>query len=104
MVLISLLILAAVTPREAWLVGGWAPQPSDCGSSEGIRFETDGSFNDQDSEGLWVLEGDLLTVSSMGGDDFARLEVIRVTITSPAWIEMQMQSGVREKFYRCRSG
>ncbi len=101
----SLLIqvtLAAAHP--SWLVGVWAPQPSACGSSDGIRFENDGSFIDRDSEGLWVLDGDRLTVSSTGGDDFARSEVMRVTITSPAWIEMAMQSGVRERFYRCRSG
>jgi hypothetical protein len=98
----SLLIQAALAvTQHSWLVGEWAPRPAACARDSGIRFETDGTYNDLEGEGLWELAGDRLMVSGTSGDDFGRSETIRLNVRSPAEMDMEWADGTRVKFHRC---
>ncbi len=100
--IVSLLLLATLTiPQESWLVGGWAPEKAQCQSDGGISFERDGSYNELAGEGLWSLASDRLTVRSTSGDDFGRLDVVRVIVRSPVEMEFEWPDGSRAKFTRC---
>jgi hypothetical protein len=101
-VIVSLLLLATLTvPQDSWLVGGWAPSASSCGSDREISFEANGTFSESDSEGVWSLAGSQLTVHSAGGDDFGRSEIVRVSVRSGVEMEFQWPDGTRAKFRRC---
>jgi hypothetical protein len=104
MTLPLLLLTALMVPPESWLVGGWAHGKSSCGSDDGIRFETDGTYSELDGEGIWSLAGSRLTVRSTSGDDFGRSDVVHVTVRSTIEMELEWPDGTRLKFHRCMQG
>lgn len=100
---VPLLLLASlVAPHESWLVGGWAGGKSQCESEGGVRFESDGTYSELDGEGVWRLASDRLTVQSTSGDDFGRLDVVRVIVRGSAEMELEWPDGRRARFHRCR--
>jgi hypothetical protein len=102
MVILPLLIFTAVqVPGDQWLVGAWAPGPAQCASDSGIRFETDGTYNDPEGEGLWELAGSRLVVSGTSGDDFGRSQVVQVGVKSAAEMTLEWPDGTRLALRRC---
>ena len=101
MMLPLLLLTAATFPGDRWLVGAWGAGPAECASDSGIRFETDGTYNDPEGEGHWELAGNRLMVSGTSGDDFGRSEVVRITVRSSARMEMEWADGTRVELHRC---
>jgi hypothetical protein len=97
-----LLLVAALTvPDDQWLVGAWGAGPAQCASDNGIRFETDGTYNDPEGEGVWELSGTRLLVSGTSGDDFGRSQVVQIGARSPAEMILEWPDGSRQVFQRC---
>ena len=100
--IMSLLLLTAVSASgDQWLVGAWGAGPAECASDSGIRFETDGTYNDLEGEGIWELAGSRLVVSGTSGDDFGRSQVVQVGVRSPAQMILEWPDGTRLTFHRC---
>ena len=101
-VILPLFISTAVLVAEdQWLVGAWAPGPAACARDGGIRFETDGTYNDLEGEGFWQLAGNRLVVSGTSGDDFGRSQVVQLSVRTPIEMELEWPDGTRARFYRC---
>jgi hypothetical protein len=96
-----LLQAVLIAPQPAWIVGDWAPRPSLCVSDEEIRFDTGGSYIHRDGEGIWILAGDQLTLSSTEGDDFGLSEVVQIRLGKPNTMELQWPDGTRNSYFRC---
>ena len=102
MLISSLLLQPSQMPsHEAWLVGDWAPAPSSCETDSAITFESDGTYNDLEGEGAWALAGQRLMVSSTGGDDFGRSEVVQIKVLGSLEMQLEWPDGTRAKFHRC---
>jgi hypothetical protein len=100
--MMSLLLLTAVSaPGDQWLVGAWGAGPAECASDSGIRFETDGTYNDLEGEGTWELAGSRLVVSGTSGDDFGRSQIVQVGVRSPVEMILEWPDGTRLTFHRC---
>jgi hypothetical protein len=100
--ILPLLIVAAVTvPGDQWLVGAWGAGPAACASDSRIRFETDGTYNDPEGEGLWELAGSRLVVSGTSGDDFGRSQVVQLGVQSATEMILEWPDGTRLAFHRC---
>ena len=100
--MLSLLLLTAVSaPGDQWLVGAWGAGPAECASDSGIRFETDGTYNDLAGEGTWELAGSRLVVSGTSGDDFGRSQIVQVGVKSAAEMILEWPDGTRLTFQRC---
>ena len=102
MILPLLIFTAALVPGDQWLVGGWALRPAECAGDSSIRFETDGTYNDLEGEGVWELAGGRLVLSGTSGDDFGRSQIVRIGTRSPAEIVLEWPDGTRLSFHRCR--
>ena len=101
MILQLILFTAALVPGEQWLVGAWGAGPAQCASDSGIRFETDGTYNDLEGEGTWELAGSRLVVRGTSGDDFGRSQVVHIGVRSPAEMVLEWPDGTRVTFRRC---
>ena len=102
MLILPLLIVTAVlVPGDQWLVGAWGTGPAECARDSGIRFETDGTYDDLEGEGLWELAGSRLVVSGTSGDDFGRSQVMQVGVRSPVEMILEWPDGTRLAFHRC---
>ena len=102
MLILPLLIVTAVlVPNDQWLVGAWGAGLAQCASDSGIRFETDGTYNDPEGEGLWELAGSRLVVSGTSGDDFGRSQVVQLSVRSRAEMILEWPDGTRVTFRRC---
>ena len=102
MLILPLLIITAVlVPGDQWLVGAWGAGPAACASDSGIRFETDGTYNDAEGEGIWELAGSRLVVSGTSGDDFGRSQVVQLGVRSPAEMVLEWPDGTSQTFHRC---
>lgn len=101
MILPLILFTAVLAAEDQWLLGSWGAGPAECARDSGIRFEADGTYDEADGEGVWTLAGHRLTVSSTGGDDFGRSEVVHVTVRSAGEMELAWPDGSRVKFNRC---
>ena len=100
--ILPLLIVAALTvPDAQWLVGAWGAGTAQCASDSGIRFETDGTYNDPEGEGLWELAGSRLAVSGTSGDDFGRSQVVQVGVKNAAEMILEWPDGTQATFHRC---
>ena len=102
MILPLLLVAAVAVPADQWLVGAWGTGLAQCASDSGIRFETDGTYSESSSEGLWSLAGNQLTVESTSEDDFGRSDVVRVKVRSGVEMELEWPDGSRANFRRCQ--
>lgn len=87
--------------EDLWLVGAWGAGPAECARDGGIRFEADGTYNDFEGEGAWALAGQRLMVSSTGGDDFGRSEVVQIKVLGSLEMQLEWPDGTRAKFHRC---
>ena len=101
MILPLLIFTAVLGSEEHWLVGAWGAGPAECASDIGIRFETDGTYNDPEGEGIWELAGSRLVVSSTSGDDFGRSQVVQLGSRSPTEMILEWPDGTRLAFHRC---
>ena len=102
MLILPLLIVTAVlVPGDQSLVGAWGAGPAECASDSAIRFETDGTYSDAESEGLWELTGSRLVVNGTSGDDFGRSQVVHVGVRSPGEIIFEWPDGARLTLHRC---
>ena len=99
--MLLLLLTAVMVPSDQWLVGAWAPRPEPCARDSGLRFETDGTYNDPEGEGVWELAGSRLLVSGMSGDDYGRSQVVQVGVRSPVEMVLEWPDGSRLTFHRC---
>ena len=100
--MMSLLLLTAVSaPGDQWLVGAWGAGPAECARDSGIRFETDGTYNDLEGEGSWELAGSRLVVSGTSGDDFGRSQIVELRVRTPAEMILEWPDGTRVTFHRC---
>ena len=95
------LLMTLMAPHESWLVGGWAPRESACGSESGIRFETDGTYSELESEGVWSLAGHRLTIQSTDSDNFGQSDIVEVTALGALEMDLQWPDGTRAKLHRC---
>jgi hypothetical protein len=96
-----ILFTAVLVPSDQWLVGAWGAGPAQCASDGGIRFETDGTYNDLEGEGLWEIAGSRLVVSGTSGDDFGRSQVVQVGVRGPDELILEWPDGTRMTFHRC---
>lgn len=101
MILPLILFTAVLVPGDQWLVGAWGAGPAACARDSGIRFETDGTYNDSEGEGIWELAGGRLVVSGTSGDDFGRSQVVQVGVRSPVEMILEWPDGTRLTFHRC---
>lgn len=101
MILPLILFTAVLVPGDQWLVGAWGAGPAACARDSGIRFETDGTYNDSEGEGIWELDGGRLVVSGASGDDFGRLQVVQIGVRSPVEMILEWPDGTRLTFHRC---
>jgi hypothetical protein len=101
MILPLLVVAAATVPADQWLVGAWGAGRAQCASDSGIRFESDGTYNDLEGDGIWELAGSRLVVSGTSGDDFGRSQIVQLGIRSPAEMILEWPDGTRLTFRRC---
>ena len=101
MILPLILFTAVLVPGDQWLVGAWGAGAAQCASDSGIRFETDGTYNDPEGEGVWDLVGSQLVVSGTSGDDFGRSQVVQLGVRSPVEIVLEWPDGTQVTFHRC---
>ena len=101
MILPLLLVAALTVPDDQWLVGAWGAGPAQCARDSGIRFETDGTYNDPEGEAFLELAGSQLVVSGTTGDDFGRSQVVQIGMQSPAEMVLEWPDGTRRTFHRC---
>ena len=101
MILPLILFTAVLVPGDQWLVGAWGAGPAQCANDSGIRFETDGTYNDPEGEGTWELAGNRLVVSGTSGDDFGRSQVVQVGVRSPAEMVLEWPDGAQTTLHRC---
>jgi hypothetical protein len=99
----SLLMLqpSQMSSQEEWLVGEWAAAGSSCKSDGALSFETDGTYNYLEGEGVWALDGARLAVSSTSGDDFGSSEVLQIKTRGSLEMELESSDGMRVKYRRC---
>ena len=102
MILPLLLVAAPTVPNDQWLVGAWGAGPAQCARDSGIHFDTDGTYNDPEGEGLWELAGSQLVVSGTSGDDFGRSQVVRIGVRSATEMTLEWPDGARLTLHRCR--
>ena len=101
MILPLILFTAVLVPGDQWLVGAWGAGPAECASDRGIRFETDGTYNDLEGDGTWALAGSRLVVSGTSGDDFSRSQVVQIGVRSQAEMILEWPDGTRLALHRC---
>ena len=96
-----ILFTAVLAAEDQWLVGAWASGAAECATDSAVRFETDGTYNDLEGEGIWQLAGSRLVVSGTSGDDFGRSQVVQIGVRSPVEMILEWPDGTRLALHRC---